>query len=177
MQSPPITVRELERADLPLLNRWRNDPGQIANLGAGFRFVSLEAESRWFDGYQGARANNVRLAVCAPDGAMIGVVYLLDIHWVHREAEFAIWIAEPAWRGRSCGAQATRLAIAHAFDDLNLQRLRLAVLPHNEAALRLYRRVGFRQEGLSRKAAYKQGQWHDVVQMGLLRDEYVPEAA
>jgi len=177
MRTPEIKLRELERADLPLLNTWRNDPAQIAPLGGVFRHVSSAAEDRWYDGYLAARASNVRLAICAPEGAMLGVVYLLDIDWVHRGAEFAIWIADAAWRGRGCGEQATRLVIAHAFDDLNLERLHLEVLAHNEAAIRLYRRIGFREEGVRRRAAFKQGRRHDVVLMGLLREEYVrPDA-
>jgi UDP-4-amino-4,6-dideoxy-N-acetyl-beta-L-altrosamine N-acetyltransferase len=172
MDTPGIKLRELERTDLPLLNRWRNDPEQIAPLGGAFRHVALGADERWYDAYAAARANNVRLAICEPAGAMVGVVYLLDIDWVHRDAEFAIWIGDPAWRGKHCGERATRMALAHAFDDLNLERVHLEVLSHNERAIRLYERIGFQREGLLRNAVFKRGQRHDLVLMALLRDEH-----
>jgi diamine N-acetyltransferase len=171
-----IHLRELERSDLNLLNTWRNDPAQVAPLGGVFRHVGAAAEERWYDAYLNARANNVRLAICAPEGAMVGVVYLLDIDWLHRDVEFAIWIGDPAWRGRGCGEQATRLAVAHAFDDLNLERVHLEVLSHNQAAIRLYERIGFQVEGVRRRAVFKQGRRHDLVLMALLRDEYVRPA-
>ena len=173
MGTPDIKLRELERTDLPLLNRWRNDPKQIAALGGAFRHVALGADERWYEAYVAARANNVRMAICEPAGAMVGVVYLLDIDWVHRDTEFAIWIGDPAWRGKGCGEQATRMAVAHAFDDLNLERVHLEVLSHNEPAIRLYERIGFRREGLLRAAAFKGGRRHDLVLMALLRDEHV----
>lgn len=173
MNTTGIRLRELERGDLALLNLWRNDHEQVAPLGGPFRFVSAEAEARWYDGYLASRANNVRLAICAPDGAMIGVVYLLGIDWVHRCTEFAIWIGEPQARGKKYGEQATRLAVQHAFDDLNLERVHLEVLTHNVRAIRLYTQVGFREEGVKRLAAFKQGKRHDVMLMGLLRGEYV----
>ncbi|MBC7604849.1 MAG: GNAT family N-acetyltransferase [Ramlibacter sp.] len=172
----PVQLREIEAGDLPLINRWRNEPAMVAMLGAGFRYVSSAVDEAWYAAYIASRANNVRLAILDPGGRMIGVVYLLHIDWTTRDAEFAIWIAETQSQGQSFGERATRLAIEHAFRDLCLERVHLAVLEHNERAIALYRKVGFVDEGTLRRAAFKEGHHCDVRLMGLLRGEYAGPA-
>jgi RimJ/RimL family protein N-acetyltransferase len=167
-----IFLRELERTDLATLTRWRSDHGLVDLLGGSFRHVGSEADARWFDGYVASRSNNIRLAVCAGETAqMVGVVYLLGIDWINRSAEFSIQIGELSAQGRGIGEQATRLALRHAFGDLNLRRIHLTVLATNARARSLYEKAGFREEGVFRAAAYKNGEYIDLVAMALLRDD------
>lgn len=165
-------LRELERRDLPILNGWRADRALIGQLGAAFRHVGSAVDERWFDSYLASRANNVRLAICGEDDQPVGAVYLLGIDWVHRHGEFSIWIGATAQQRKGAGEAGTRGMLAHAFDDLNLQRVHLSVLARNEPAIRLYRKVGFSEEGRLRNAVFKAGRYEDMLMMALLRGEY-----
>lgn len=167
-----ITLRELERSDLPLINGWRNDASLVAMLGGSFRHVCMAVDEKWYDHYLANRAGNVRLAITLADGTPVGAVYLVSIDWLNRDAEFAIWIGTAAARGVRVGEAATRLMLDHAFEDLNLHRVHLSVLAHNERALRLYRKVGFVDEGVQRRAVYKGGEYRDLILMSMLRDEH-----
>jgi diamine N-acetyltransferase len=169
-----IHLREIERADLGTINQWRNDADLVASLGSGFRHTGLAVDEQWFDRYLAARANNVRLAICQADETMVGAIYLLDIDWLHRHAEFAIWLGDASARGQGVGEQASRMALSHAFDDLNLERIYLNVLAGNEPATQLYRKLGFVEEGRQRRSVFKGGVYHDVVLMAILRDEHRP---
>lgn len=42
-------LRELERKDLPAINKWRNDPELIALLGAPFRYINLDVDIKWYE--------------------------------------------------------------------------------------------------------------------------------
>ncbi|CAN0617503.1 GCN5-related N-acetyltransferase [Burkholderia multivorans] len=172
-----IFLRELERADLAALNAWRADRELVGMLGGSFRYVNAEVDNKWFDAYLAGRSRTVRLAICTRStGAMVGVVYLLDIDWVNRSAEFAIQLGDAAVRGRGIGTEATRLALRHAFDDLNLHRIFLTVLATNTHAIALYEKAGFRAEGLLRQAAFKEGRYVDVIPMALLATDRPPLA-
>jgi RimJ/RimL family protein N-acetyltransferase len=170
--STAVRLRELAGSDLDAINRWRNDPELVALLGGSFRHVCRAVDERWYESYLANRAVNVRLAIEAGDETLVGAVYLVGIDWVNRSAEFALWIGEAAWQGKRIGEAATRLVLAHAFDDLNLERIHLTVLRHNERAIRLYRKLGFVDEGVLRRAAYKGGQYRDLLAMAILRDEH-----
>jgi putative acetyltransferase len=47
----------------------------------------------------------------------------------------------------------------------------LHVFPDNEAAIRLYERVGFAREGVLRRHVSKRGRSRDVVVMAAVRDD------
>jgi phosphinothricin acetyltransferase len=50
----------------------------------------------------------------------------------------------------------------------------LAAFPSNEAGMRLYRRVGFREVGVYREQGVLDGRWVDTIVMELLLDDRPP---
>jgi RimJ/RimL family protein N-acetyltransferase len=65
-----------------------------------------------------------------------------------------------------------QLLIDYAFNTLNLHRLELSVYSFNVRAIKCYRKLGFKEEGRSREAFFGHGQYHDILQMGLLEGEW-----
>lgn len=171
-----IRLRELERADIPIINRWRQDRSLTAGLGAPHRHIGIEVDERWFEGYLARRGTDVRCAICREaEGEPIGLVSLTGIDPVHRRAELHIQLGDRDAHGQGIGTEATRAMVQHGFRDLNLNRIYLFVLDSNTAARRLYEKVGFRGEGTLRDAAFKDGRYEDVHVMGLLQAEFRPE--
>jgi diamine N-acetyltransferase len=168
-----IYLKELERSDLITLNGWRANHEITGSLGSPHRFISIEIDQKWYENYLASRSNNIRLAICSQESnKLLGAVYLLGIDWVIRSCEFALWIGEIEVQGKGVGESATRLILNHAFNDLNLHRVHLTVLESNTRARNLYKKVGFIEEGRLRKAAYKNGSYVDLIQMGILADEF-----
>ncbi|AIY40379.1 GNAT family acetyltransferase-like protein [Collimonas arenae] len=58
------------------------------------------------------------------------------------------------------------------FKHMELNRIEAMVHPDNLASLKLLRELGFVDEGRSRQAGYWQGQYHDMLQLSLLRSEW-----
>jgi ribosomal protein S18 acetylase RimI-like enzyme len=73
----------------------------------------------------------------------------------------------PEYRHQGLGAKLLDAAIQHAW-KIGLTRVTLTVRVDNLNALRLYERFGFVQEGLLRNESLVDGQYFDVVSMGLL---------
>ena len=63
----------------------------------------------------------------------------------------------------------------HGFDDLNLHRIYVSILQSNLGSIRTCEKAGFRHEGTIREGAYKNGRYHDLVLMGLLKSELPKE--
>jgi RimJ/RimL family protein N-acetyltransferase len=79
-------------------------------------------------------------------------------------------VAAP-WRGQGVGDALLVAALAWAR-EAGLHKLTLEVFPHNEAAIGLYRKHGFAQEGyLRRHERRASGELWDVVVMGLVLEE------
>ena len=68
-------------------------------------------------------------------------------------------------------AAATRAMVRHGFFDLNLHRIYVSILRENVASIRMCANAGFREEGTIRQGAYKNGAYHDLVLMGVLKSE------
>jgi RimJ/RimL family protein N-acetyltransferase len=101
---------------------------------------------------------------------LVGFVYLNNVDWFARNAEFGILIGERSRHGKGLAREALSLIADYAFESLNLHKLYLRVVAFNKRALRLYRAFGFVDEGVQRQQAYLRGRYYDVVLMGLIRD-------
>lgn len=168
-----IYLREIQRSDIKEINCWRNDKSLIDSLGANFRFINVEVDEKWFDIYLSSRSNNIRLSICNIESdKLLGVIYLLNIDWLNRSCEYAIQIGDSSSHGRGIGYQATLQILEHAFSDLNLNRVYLSVLENNERAIRLYKKIGFIEEGKLRNAVYKNRQYVNLIQMAILANEF-----
>lgn len=168
-------LREISREDIPTINSWRNDPEVIESLGSPFRYVTKEVDDAWFSSYLGSRNSNIRLAIVdAERKLIIGATYLTGIDWVSRSAEFSIWIGASENRGNGAGRFATLETLEHAFGNIGLHRVHLTVLSENLRARKLYKSIGFSEEGTLRQAIFKKGKYKDMIAMSILSDEFSP---
>ena len=72
------------------------------------------------------------------------------------------------WRGKGVGSALLAASIDWARDH-GLHKLSLSVFPHNAAAIAVYRKFGFEDEGLRRKHIRRSnGELWDLLDMGLL---------
>ena len=172
-----ITLREISRDDLPTINKWRRDPVVSDGVGAPRRFIGLEVDLKWYEDYLSRRGSEVRCAVCLADtNQLVGMVSLTRIDYVHRHAEYNAVVGERGDQNRGVGTAATRAMVRHGFFDLNLHRIYVSILRQNISSIRMCEKAGFREEGTIREGAYKNGQYHDLVLMGVLKSEAQAEA-
>lgn len=106
------------------------------------------------------------------DDALIGNCGLYGISHKNGSAEFGIVIGEKGYWGRGFGTDATRVLLRFAFWELNLHRVELEVFAFNERAIRAYEKAGFVREGARREATFREGRYHDVLVMSILRGEW-----
>jgi RimJ/RimL family protein N-acetyltransferase len=104
------------------------------------------------------------LAVDA-DGTVIGSLDVIASG--HGFGEIGMMVARP-WRSHGVGSALVAAAIEKARTE-GLHKLALEVFPHNEAAVALYRKFGFVEEG-RRVKHYRRssGELWDTIVMGLL---------
>lgn len=102
----------------------------------------------------------------------IGNTALQDIDLRSRAAEFGVFIAEPEFRNGGRGSEAVRLMLRFAFETLGLENVMLRAFAHNELAIRVYQRAGFRIIGARRGAHVYSGKRSDVMFMDMIRDDF-----
>ena len=75
-------------------------------------------------------------------------------------------------RGKDIGYFTTIEILNHAFNNMNLIRIELGVLESNTRALKLYKKVGFKREGVKHQSIYKNGKFVDMIMMAILKEEF-----
>jgi RimJ/RimL family protein N-acetyltransferase len=112
-------------------------------------------------------------AVLRDDGRAVGHGELAAIDRRNRSASLArILVGPPELRGQGIGAQIVRLLLQEGFDELGLHRLALHVFTFNQPAIRCYKKVGFRVEGVLRDARRHGEEYWDLCVMGILEQEW-----
>jgi RimJ/RimL family protein N-acetyltransferase len=163
-----VTLGPVLPEDFPALFCWANDVA-AARLDITYRPVDLIAHKQWCESI-GSDPSKVVFAIRAINEApIVGYVQILNINGVHRSADLGIRIGTEKNRGRGFGKDALNLALAYCWKNLNLNRVQLIVFKHNERAIRAYQAIGFRREGLLRKAAFIDGECIDLIVMASLR--------
>ena len=76
-----------------------------------------------------------------------------------------------AW-GKGYGTEAGRLLLDLAFERLGFHRVSVGVVAFNRRALRFWRGLGFRKEGVQRDGYLCDGEYSDFVMMSILEDKY-----
>lgn len=74
------------------------------------------------------------------------------------------------YRGKGIGSQLMERAVAHA-KEIGLERIELDVYESNRAALSLYKKFGFKEEGKRIRAAKIDGRYENLIPMGLIIGE------
>ncbi len=111
--------------------------------------------------FAGTTAGSV---VAVADGRLVGILHVEASR--HGFGEIGMLVHRD-WRGRGVGSALLREAISRAREE-GLHKLCLEVFAHNTAAIALYRRCGFAEEG-RRAGQYRRasGELWDYIIMGL----------
>lgn len=168
-------LRELEESDLEIINRWRNNPELIRNLGAPFRYINYEVDKYWYNNYIKNRSTTIRCSIVNESDDIVGLISLASINQLNQSADLHIMIGEASNQSKGIGTFAVKEILNHAFNNLNLNRVQLQVLEYNKKAIGLYEKLGFKVEGRRRQTVYKDGRFVDMIMYSILRKEYFDE--
>ena len=73
----------------------------------------------------------------------VGSVYLRDIDRSNQKCEYGIFIGDEDCRGKGIGTAAAKLALAYAFEQLQMNRVYLRVFADNLGAMTAWARTSY----------------------------------
>ncbi|HET9950683.1 MAG TPA: GNAT family protein [Candidatus Eisenbacteria bacterium] len=168
-----IYLRPLESEDGPEVAAWFREAEFGGRFANGLP-VSEEAARRQIETLtRDERQIGLAVALRADD-RLVGAVRLYRLSPQRRSGGCRLALAPASsFRGAAAAArEVTRLVLAYAFDTLNLNRVYVHLPASDHAARTRYAAAGFREEGILRQEAWRDGRYEDVAVLALLREEY-----
>jgi len=157
---------------LPLFNRWINDPEVADFLGVvGFPFNMAE-ERQWVERILASGDTAAHFTILTKSGKPIGNMALIEISYLHRNAQLGIMIGEKSYWNKGFGTDAISTLLGFAFKSLGLNKVELRLNVDNRRALTCYKRCGFKIEGKKREQTFYKGKYCDELIMSVLRSDW-----
>ncbi len=165
-----LSLRALERGDLRFIHNLNNNRN-IMSYWFEEPYESFDELEELYNKHIHDNAER-RFVVEGENKALIGLVELIEINYIHRSAEFQI-IITPEYQGKGYAKTLINKALDYSFTILNLHKIYLHVAIENEKAVYLYEQCGFIEEGHLVEEYFINGQYRDVKRMYILQNQYL----
>jgi RimJ/RimL family protein N-acetyltransferase len=164
-----VLLRPVARADAARLAALDDEALRLTGTQ---RKASLKTLRHWY-ATRAEHADRLDLSIIdRASGRWAGEVVLNNLDRANRSCGFRILLAHAEFRDRGLGTEASRLALAHAFEQVGVHRVELQVYAFNPRAKHVYDGLGFRYEGTRRQVLRWDGQWIDSHVMAILAGEW-----
>jgi len=97
------------------------------------------------------------------DGQLIGEMNMSSVsHHPFHSCYVGYWV-DQQHAGQSYTPEALAAVLRFAFEECHLFRVQIAIVPTNDASLRVMQKLNINQEGIARKFLEINGSWEDHV--------------
>jgi RimJ/RimL family protein N-acetyltransferase len=166
-----ILLRPFDKRDLRHIQRWSND-AELRKLTGEVAPIS-QAEAEKFYKELRSDKNRAWFTIVLKEGnKVIGEAGLLRMFRPWRNTDMTIIIGEKDARGKGYGKEAGRLLLSYAFEHLGFHRVSIGVVGFNKNALRFWKSLGFKREGVERDEYFCDNKYSDFIMMSILEDEF-----
>lgn len=101
---------------------------------------------------------------------LIGLM-AISIHSTFNRGELAYWVGKPYW-GQGYGTEAAKAVLQFGFEVLKLNRIYAQSFTTNPGSWRIMEKIGLKYEGTLRQHVSRFGQYYDLAQYGILKEEF-----
>lgn len=169
LRGKKVLLRAVEERDLNQLLEIINDEKTEKMLG-GFSFpVSQKDQNFWYNNLK-PMLNQLRCVIDVENNC-IGMIILSDIDYKNGTAEIHIKLINSGIRRNGYGYDALKTIILYAFQELRLHCVYSYVLDYNVPSQNLFKKLGFKQDGILRERVYKNGKHNDLISFSIKNGE------
>ena len=159
----------MRESDARLTAKWGSDP-EVNKFTSRSRCTTKEMK-KWIVERLPKNKEYKKLAIDVPGIGYIGNIGLY-LTKKDKYAEFDIFIGDKKLWSQGYGYDASKTILDYGFNKLNLHYIYLHVYSYSDRAIRLYKKLGFKKEGVMRECVLYKGKYYDKIIMGLLDKEW-----
>lgn len=164
-----LELRKFSVEDIPYKVEWINDSENNAFLHYELP-LTIDGTMKWYERIQD-RTDRYDATVLYK-GKPVGLFGLLNIDYKNKQAEDYSLIGDVSIKGKGIGSRAGILNLAHAFYDLNLNKVWGTIEVGNEPSLRRWRRMGGIVEGYLHDYKWKEDRFVDCYYVAIFKKDF-----
>ncbi len=163
-----LLVKNIDHSKI--YHKWVNNPIVRKYLSVEVP-ESLEViKKEWFPDYRDYK--NIWFEIWhKEDQIPIGMVGLIRINYIYRNAEIGIYIGETEYWGKGIGTEVVNLMLDYAFNTLNIHKIVVGVNANNTQSLKMFKKIGFVEEGHLKDMEFINGEWTDFKWLSIFKKD------
>ena len=172
LQGKRLYLRPVERNDIPLLQKWINDPEVRKYLNNSFP-MSLTDEEKYFERISNSSKNDVTLAVVRmKDNVLLGSVGLHKIDYINGTASTGSMYGRKSEWNKGYATEAKMILLEYAFMTLNLRKICSVAICGNIGSIKHNMNCGYKKEGIRKSHYFCEGKYHDAVMLAVFKKDW-----
>ncbi len=165
-----LVLRSITSEDTDLILKWRNNEN-VKKYFIDQRELRKEDHMRWLK-TKAETGSVVQFIITQKEnGRAVGTVFLKDIDYQNRKAEYGVFLGEEDFIGKGIGTAVAGRMISYAFQELKLHKVYLRVFEDNLRAVACYEKAGFQKEALLKDDVLIHNEFRNIIIMGILNTE------
>ena len=171
-----ITLKQFDESDYAAFIEWQQGATEkdlFSFMGRTFTLPITQGQLVRYVEETRQKALPVKLYTVLEQktGEKIGHIQVADIDHMNRSAFLNRIFIRKECRGKGYGLRLMDEMKRFVFKDLGFHRLSLYVLSNNQGAYRMYKKAGFKEEGVMRESRFFDGEYLDLHLMSVLSNE------
>ncbi len=175
LKGKSIVLRTLEREDLKHLHKWQND-GEIMRLARSYpdNMASMESLQGEYEKAIKGEDYEKQVFIIEENSSGKAIGWASIRHWAKKPvgADIGLAIGEKKYWRKGYGTEIAKLLQEEVFEQLGYHRAEWWTNSDNKGSLALAKKMGFKEEGRLRDAVFYDNRYHDIIALGILREEY-----
>lgn len=159
--------------DVDELVNLKNNREAARMLGGNTPTYTCEDLMKWVDSHNNNKEEVLLVVYDETVKKLIGHVGLYKIDNLVKKAEYGILLADDNSRGKGYGTMCTKTMVNYAFDELKLHKVYAEVIVDNKASEAMFKKCGFKVDGVLRDDNFKNDRYYDVLTMSIFENERI----
>ena len=163
-----VILKSLEEEDFQSIFQWLSDPDVVNLLFYQYYPPTIQKMKEEIEKDCKSKHDFEFAIIDLKTNLHVGWAGIYDIDRINKNAELRFFIGEKNFWGKGLSTECVSLLIDYGFRELNLHRLYGGANIENIGSLKIFKKLGFSEEGISKEGFFKKGKYFDLVKFGLI---------
>ena len=162
-----LKMSPLELSDVDNIMTWVNNPEVVKNLQHFNKKFTRKDELDYVKKMQASK-NDFVFSFFTDTGDYVGQGGIHQISWDNKLGRLSLVIKREHWN-KGYAQEILPALINYTFRKLKLHKVWLMHWKENKKAAYLYKKFGFKKEGILKEEYFWKGRYHDMVRMVIIK--------